>query len=823
MIHFEGIRNMPRMMMFLAHQGATFVLQASTILENGNSNVIFYAINNNLDCFCRFIAFFVRLFRITLDGAHVFVQIKPCYITFQMKKKLFLYLCLATLAFSNVAAQITERNCGSMDNLARQLEQDPTMEQRMQAIERQTEEFVAAGAPTNRAVVTIPVVFHIIHNGDAVGSNENISDALIMAQLDQLNKDFRRLNSDASSVPSIFQGVAADAEVQFCLAQRTPAGAATTGINRLNKGQASWTSSQIESTLKPQTIWDRNKYLNLWTVIFGGSDAGTLGYAQFPGGTANTDGVVLLHTSVGSMATPNAAGGAYGKGRTATHEVGHWLNLRHIWGDANCGSDLVNDTPTHNTANYGCPTYPHASTCSGAPTEMTMNFMDYTDDACMYMYSTGQKNRMHALFGAGGSRVSLTTSDGCTPPSGASCGTPSGLASSNITSSSATVSWTAVSGAASYNVQYKLSSASTWTTLSASGTSANLTGLAAASTYNYQVQAVCSGASSAYSTASSFTTSNGTATCGNPTGLASSSITASSATVSWTAVSGATSYNVQFKANSSSTWITGSVTSNAASLTGLTAATLYNWQVQAVCASGSSSYVAGANFTTSSSSLSCTVYESNNTKNTSTTRPVNSTTEAFIGSSSDVDWYKFTTTSSAPKVRVRLTSLPADYDFKLYRGNTTIGTAQNGGTTDEQLISNSYTTGATWYVKVYPYSNSGSCSDSYLLDINTSATNFRTTSEWAEDVALEPVTELEIAPNPINNTALVILPTVEQPEVARISVLDLAGRTVMQVEQNVSKEQRQAELDFGALTNGMYIVYVQTSTTAMSRKVVVNH
>ena len=289
-------------------------------------------------------------------------------------------------------------------------------------------------------------------------------------------------------------------------------------------------------------------------------------------------------------------------------------------------------------------------------------------------------------------------------------------------------------------------------------------------------------------------------------------------------MSGATSYNVQFKVSTATTWTTGSVTSNSASLTGLSAATTYNYQVQAVCASGSSSYVAGTNFTTlSGTTISCTVFESNNTKSTATVRSVNTTTEAFIDSSSDIDWYRFTTTNSAPKVRVRLTSLPADYDFTLYRSNITIGTAQNSGTLDEQLISNSYTTGATWYVKVYPYSNSGSCSDSYLLELSTAATNFRTTAEFAETVELEPITELEIAPNPINNTALLILPVVEQEGTARIIVADLSGRVVMQQQSYISKDQRQTELDFGALPDGMYIVQVQTGTAMLSRKVMVRH
>jgi hypothetical protein len=141
--------------------------------------------------------------------------------------------------------------------------------------------------------------------------------------------------------------------------------------------------------------------LNLWSCTIGG---GILGYAQFPGGSSATDGVVIDSKYFGLSGSANAP---YNLGRTGTHEVGHWMNLRHIWGDATCGSDLVSDTPTHNTANYGVPAYPHYSTCSGTPVEMTMNYMDYTDDNAMYMFSNGQKSRMAAIFVSGGPRAAF--------------------------------------------------------------------------------------------------------------------------------------------------------------------------------------------------------------------------------------------------------------------------------------------------------------------------------------------------------------------------------------------------------------------------------
>lgn len=426
---------------------------------------------------------------------------------FQIKsnrmKKIFTLITLGVFAAQFSFAQ---RVCGT--NEAQQLieQMDPSIIQNREAIESFTNEFITHYADGERALVTIPVVVHVVWNTAA----ENISDAQIQSQITVLNNDFRKLNSDAGNVPSAFSGLAADANIEFCLATTNPSGNATTGINRV---QTTATSFGTNNTVKSSSTgganaWDRNKYLNIWVCDISG---GILGYAQFPGGTASTDGVVIDYQYFGTIGTATAP---FNKGRTATHEVGHWLNLYHIWGDdgTGCtGSDLVSDTPNQADENYGCPTFPQVSCSNGPNGDMFMNYMDYTDDACMNMFSTGQSARMQALFATGGARASLLTSNGCGTVAPPACGNVSGLTVSGISQTSANVSWTAVSGATGYTLQYKTTASSTWTTVNTTGNSYSITGLTTGTSYNVQVRAVCSTGNGSY-TSSTFTTASSTCT-----------------------------------------------------------------------------------------------------------------------------------------------------------------------------------------------------------------------------------------------------------------------------------------------------------------------
>ena len=277
-----------------------------------------------------------------------------------------------------------------MEILEAQIQADPSRGSRLQEIDAFSDKF--AERPDNMRLVNgvyeIPVVVNVLYKTTA----QNVSDAQIASQIEVLNKDYSGTNTDISSVPSAFQLVkAGNTNVRFVLSK----------VVRKKTTKTSWTTNDAVKKSTGILPTTPTTSLNIWVCNLSG---GILGYAQFPGGSSATDGVVIDDNAFGTIGSVSAP---FNKGRTATHEVGHWLNLRHIWGDATCGSDLVSDTPLHNTANYGCPTSGHLSTCTGKPVEMTMNYMDYTDDACMYMFSTGQKTRMLATFASGGGRTTF--------------------------------------------------------------------------------------------------------------------------------------------------------------------------------------------------------------------------------------------------------------------------------------------------------------------------------------------------------------------------------------------------------------------------------
>lgn len=276
------------------------------------------------------------------------------------------------------------------------------------------------------AVITIPVVVHVIHNGDATGTNENIADAQVISQITVLNQDYRRMiNTPGYNT----NPVGADMEIEFVLAQVDPTGFPSNGIHRVNLGQASWSENAIENTLKPQTSWNPSNYFNIWVCNFGGDLNGVLGYAQFPSssglgglqggqGSANTDGVIIGYQYFGSQILyPQGEYEApYNRGRTTTHEIGHALGLLHVDGDnsscsvntADSNKDYCPDTPAVSTLHYSCNA---SNSCPSAPgNDMIENYLDYTPDSCMNIFTQDQKDRMQAVLQNSPRRSTLANS-----------------------------------------------------------------------------------------------------------------------------------------------------------------------------------------------------------------------------------------------------------------------------------------------------------------------------------------------------------------------------------------------------------------------------
>src|SRR6516162_10273901 len=295
------------------------------------------------------------------------------------------------------------RKCGAMEAHHRLLEQYPNFRRTLGDLEHATLARLALPRAFRIAgPVTIPVVVHVVYRIPS----ENISKAQIDSQIEALNRDYRVKNPDRSKVPTPWAGLVTDTEIEFALATKDPSGNPT---ERITRTQTQMQSFGTDDTVKSTTSggadpWPSDRYLNLWVCTLGG---GILGYAQFPSGPPETDGVVILNTAFGTVGT---AAAPFNLGRTATHEIGHWLNLRHIWGDTeDCtGTDFVDDTPNAQHPNYGKPVFPHVSCNNGPNGDMFMNYMDYVDDDSMVMFTPGQTVRMHAALDGARSQLIAT-------------------------------------------------------------------------------------------------------------------------------------------------------------------------------------------------------------------------------------------------------------------------------------------------------------------------------------------------------------------------------------------------------------------------------
>ncbi len=305
----------------------------------------------------------------------------------------------------------------------------PTREQYNESIKAQVEQkklqrLQKSGNTNNSTneIIVIPVVVHVVHNGDSYGNNENITDEQVMSQIEVLNQDFRRmLNTPGYNDDP----VGADIEIEFCLAQIDPDGNPTTGIDRIQINETSWTMWECEEELKPDTYWTPTMYMNIWVCNLDPNE-GLLGYAQFPNnsglegaedyyGPANTDGVVISYQYFGSedIYEDGNYGYPYNKGRTTTHEVGHFFGLEHIWGtgasNPNCNStDFCDDTPESNGPNADCVQH-----FSCGSYDMIENYMDYTIDDCMNIFTLDQKDRIQTTLENAMRRKTLPDSTVC--------------------------------------------------------------------------------------------------------------------------------------------------------------------------------------------------------------------------------------------------------------------------------------------------------------------------------------------------------------------------------------------------------------------------
>jgi hypothetical protein len=364
---------------------------------------------------------------------------------------------------------------------------------------------------SQRGVVTLPIVFHVLHSGQSVGNGLNISSALINAQLEQINDDFRRKPGTAGFNTN---PVGADLEIEFCMAVVDPQGnlLAEPGIDRINAPSIGlqapgYTTNYMDNQVKPVTIWDPERYVNVWITPINLFFFNVLGYAQFPSasglpglnaneGLAQTDGVVVTTESVGSISLPNPAGGATGAGRTLTHELGHFFGLRHIWGDGGCGvDDFCTDTPTADGSNSGC----QVGSISCGSADMVENYMDYSNDACMNIFTLDQKARVDAVLLNSPRRVELLSSNACSTDV-PDCAQPypavSNLSSTTI-GNGVLLSWSPIEGSIGCQIRAGLSSIGFQTTVTAFGENASeffvpSGAIQAGAEYQWQVRCGCS-------------------------------------------------------------------------------------------------------------------------------------------------------------------------------------------------------------------------------------------------------------------------------------------------------------------------------------------
>lgn len=320
-----------------------------------------------------------------------------------MKRHLLLFLGIA-VSMSALAQNKPHKNCATMERIPAQ-----ERAQRIATLNTRMDQWLAdyQKSPVYKSQqnYVIPVVFHILYNTP----QQNISDEQILSQLEVINNDFAGLNADSTRIPAVFKPLFGKSTIQFCLAKTDPEGNPTTGIIRKETSVVefpAFSTDVVKADQGGDPTWDTNKYLNIYSCNLGG---GLYGFATFPDSAgAVADGVVCKFNAigVGGSAIPPS-----NFGRTVTHEIGHYLGLYHVWGDENCGNDQIEDTPTQAEPNFGCVSFPNISCNNGPHGDMFMNYMDYSDDSCLAMFTHKQMERMLSVLN--GPRSGLISSNGC--------------------------------------------------------------------------------------------------------------------------------------------------------------------------------------------------------------------------------------------------------------------------------------------------------------------------------------------------------------------------------------------------------------------------
>ncbi|MBL7940940.1 MAG: fibronectin type III domain-containing protein [Flavobacteriales bacterium] len=500
-----------------------------------------------------------------------------------------------------------------------------------------------------------------------------------------------------------------------------------------------------------------------------------------------------------------------------THEQGHNMGSSHTHACAWNGN---------NTAIDGCG--PAAGYTEGSCAQGPLPPSNVGGTIMSYCHLTSSGINFANGFGPQPAALIISRVNGAsclTNCSTTTCGVPTNLAAGSITSTSASLSWTGVPGAASYTLQWKPTSSSTWTSVSGiAGTSHVLSGLSAGTAYHFQVLTVCSGSSSGYATAVSFTTGSA-ATCNVPGGLAASSITSGSAALSWVAVSGASSYHIQWKTSAGSTWTTvSSVAATSYSLTGLSASTAYQFQVRTNCASGNSAYSAATSFTTSAPACS-DVYEPNNSRNNGSAIAVNTTLTGRIASQYDQDWYRFSNTTASRNVRVTLSGLPANYRIDLYNNATLVGSSNVSGTGNETIVYNTTTVSTSYYVRVAGVSGAYNATACYTLNVQTGSTSFMVegTPEGTIEGEINAIgNDLgHIFPNPAYDHVNISIPASHLA--TTIQLYDISGRVVGTMDHPGTTASGNVVLYLTGQPSGAYLVRISRGGESKVHRLVIGH